>query len=100
MELVRPRGTVVVAGLCMRPDELTPAVGILKQLKLQFVGAYGVKDFQMTVDALGSGDLSPREMISKIVSLDELPVAFEAMRRGANQCKLMVDPWGGSTISR
>lgn len=95
MEIVRPRGTVVVAGLCMKPDAFGPALGIVKQLRVQFVGAYSVDDFRTTVEALDSGDLSPRSMITSIISLDELPAAFEAMRRGTDQCKIMVNPWAG-----
>lgn len=93
MQIVRPRGTVVVAGLCMEPDAIAPAMGVIKQLCLQFVGAYSVDDFRTTVAALASGDLAPREMITRVVSLAELPSAFEALRRGGDQCKLMVDPW-------
>jgi (R,R)-butanediol dehydrogenase/meso-butanediol dehydrogenase/diacetyl reductase len=93
MEIARPRGTVVVAGLCMRPDTFKPAMGLVKQLRLVFSAAYTVGDFQKTVDALGSGDLSPRGMITSVISLDELPVAFEAMRRGTDECKILIDPW-------
>lgn len=93
MQIVRPRGTVIVAGLCMKPDAIAPAIGVVKQLRLQFVGAYSVDDFRATVAALASGDLAPREMITSIVTLAELPRAFEALRRGGDQCKLMVDPW-------
>jgi len=93
MEIVRPRGTVVVAGLCMQPDTFRPALSLMKQLRMVFCAAYGVGDFQQTVAALGSGDLTPRGMITSVISLDELPVAFEAMRRGTDQCKIMIDPW-------
>lgn len=93
MEIVRPRGTVVVAGLCMQPDTFRPALSLIKQLRMVFSAAYNVGDFRATVAALASGDLTPRGMITSVISLDDLPVAFEAMRRGTDQCKMMIDPW-------
>lgn len=96
MEIVRPRGTVVVAGLCMQQDTFRPASGLMKQLRMAFSAAYSVGDFETTVAALGSGDLTPRDMITSVISLDALPMAFEAMRRGTDQCKIMIDPWAQS----
>jgi (R,R)-butanediol dehydrogenase/meso-butanediol dehydrogenase/diacetyl reductase len=93
MRIVKRRGVVVVAGLCMQPDSFAPSLGILKELRVQFVGAYGVNDFRATVDALASGDLAPRGMISAIIPLEALPEQFEAMRTGSDHCKILVDPW-------
>ena len=40
------------------------------------------------------GTVEPRAMLTDVVGMDELPQAFEALRRPADQCKVVVDPWG------
>jgi len=95
VDCVGPRGTVVVMGVCMVPDTLTPAVGTGKEVRIQHVMAYGVEDFRRVADALDAGAAEPRGMVTDTVSLDALPTVFESRRRYTNQCKVLVDPWQG-----
>src|SRR4029453_19145271 len=92
MECAAPRGAVVVVGLCPTSEPITPVVGIAKELTLQFVMAYGIGDFQAAVDVLDAGAIEPRAMVTDTVSLDEFPIAFEALRSPTNQCKVQLDP--------
>jgi len=92
VNLVRPRGTVVVAGGCMEPDSFVPAVAMFKEVSLRFACAYSLEDFQHSVDVLDRGALEPRSMVTQTVGLDALPEAMEALRRGSRQCKVLVDP--------
>ena len=92
MECAGPRGGVVVVGMCSTSELVVPVVGIAKELTLRFVVAYGARDFEAAVDTLDRGALEPRIMVTGTVSLDEFPIAFEALRSPTDQCKVQVDP--------
>jgi len=93
VDLVRPRGTVLVAGYCAQPDTFVPAVAVTKQIRMQFAVLYSIGDFRTAVDALDAGAVEPRQMITETVSLEAFPEAFEALRKPSRQCKVMLAPW-------
>ena len=90
---VQPRGTVVVAGLCTRPDTISPFFLVNKEVRLQASAFYHVRDFETTLDLFDSGVLAPHAMITDEVGLRAMPGAFEALKHRTHQCKVMVDPW-------
>lgn len=86
-----PRGgRIVVAGACQAPDTFMPIMGIMKELSLQFVLGYTREEFQYTIDMLDAGRIEALPMITDRIGLDALPEAFEALRKPAHQCKVMV----------
>ena len=93
LEHVRPRGTVVVLGLCTVQDSFVPFAAIAKEARIQSSAFYKLRDFEIAADVLDSGSVEPRSMITDRVSLAELPMAFEALRHRTHQCKVMVNPW-------
>jgi 2-desacetyl-2-hydroxyethyl bacteriochlorophyllide A dehydrogenase len=93
MQVVAPRGTVVVLGWCTVPDSFVPALYLMKQVRLQFSMTYTVGEFHRTIDVLEGGAVEPRAMVSRTVSLDDLPEAFESLRSASDDCKILIDPW-------
>lgn len=93
---VKPTGTVVILGFCTEPDTFVPFTGLFKEVNLIFAILYGIRDFEVAIDALDKGSLEPRLMITDRVSLDETPAAFEALRHRTTQCKVLIDPWRSS----
>ena len=89
MELVERGGRVVVVGVCMKPDTIRPMVGITKQLTLQFVLGYTPEEYAETLAALGDGRVDTSSLVTRTVSLDELPAAFEALADPAD-CKIVL----------
>ena len=86
-----PRGsTILVAGVCQQPDQIMPLVGIVKELTLQFVLGYRPPDFDYIIDMIAKDRVEVAHMITDRVTLDELPAAFEALRKPTTQCKVMV----------
>jgi (R,R)-butanediol dehydrogenase/meso-butanediol dehydrogenase/diacetyl reductase len=83
---------VIVVGFCTKPDTLVPASAMVKELALTFSIGESKADFQFVVDMLAAGRITPDEMITRVVSLDDLPVAFEALKTTSEQCKVMLDP--------
>jgi (R,R)-butanediol dehydrogenase/meso-butanediol dehydrogenase/diacetyl reductase len=92
IELAAPLATVVVVGVCRVEDSFFPRRAIGKELRLQFVLGYVAEDFALALDLLGSGRLETDALISKIVSFDELPAVFEALRRPNPHGKVLLDP--------
>jgi threonine dehydrogenase-like Zn-dependent dehydrogenase len=92
MECAGPRAAVIVVGMCSTSEPVVPVVGIAKELTMRFVMAYGAGDFEAAVDTLDRGALEPRVMVTDTVSLDEFPIAFEALRSPTDQCKVQLDP--------
>lgn len=94
VDLSRPYGRLVVVGVCMVEDKMVPMSAIFKEINIQFILGYGRPDWRLILDLLEQGRVDPRPMITDIVGLDELPQAFEALRRPDKQIKVMVRPNG------
>jgi len=92
-ELVRPRGTIMVLGLCFHAEAFVPATAALKEVTVRFAMGTLLSEFRVVADTLASGHVEPLAMVTDTVSLDELPASFEALRRPGSQCKVLVDPW-------
>jgi len=93
VQIVQPRGTVLVLGWCSVSDTFMPAMYLMKEVRLQFSMTYSVPEFHHTIASLDAGAVDPRAMITDTVSLDDLPQVFESLRTGTDQCKVMIDPW-------
>jgi (R,R)-butanediol dehydrogenase/meso-butanediol dehydrogenase/diacetyl reductase len=90
IELVVPRGRVVVVGLFDGEDCFEPQLALVKQLRLIFSIAYTRDDFQHVIDALAEGRINPASMITRVVGLDEMPLAFESLKHANTDCKIVV----------
>ena len=87
---IAPYGSrIVPVGVCEQPDAIMPFFGLVKELNIQFAMAYTKDDFETCVAMLGEGRIDVAPMITDIVSLDELPDAFEALRTPSSQCKVL-----------
>ncbi len=87
-----PRGArIVVAGVCQQPDTIMPLIGIMKEINLQFVLGYRPADFDFVIGMIATDRIDVSPMITDIVTLDELPPAFEALRKPSHQCKVMLE---------
>jgi (R,R)-butanediol dehydrogenase/meso-butanediol dehydrogenase/diacetyl reductase len=94
IEYCRPRGSIVVLGLCTHPDTIMPFPLVVKELKIQASAFYEVRDFELAADVLDREGDAPRAMVTDLVGLDAMPAAFEALRQRSTECKVLVDPFG------
>jgi len=92
VDLSKPFGRIVVVGVCMVEDAMTPISAIFKEVNIQYVLGYLRPDWRLVLDLLVAGRVNPRPMITDIISLDQLPGAFEALRKPTSQIKVMVRP--------
>ena len=89
MSLVARRGRVVVVGVCMTEDRIRPLIGINKHLTVQFVLGYTAQEFDETLTAIGAGRVDPSPLVTRTVTLDELPDAFRALS-DPKECKVVL----------
>ena len=92
VDLSKPFGRIVVVGVCMVEDTMTPISAIFKEANIQYVLGYGRPDWRLVLDLLDSGRVDPKPMITDVIGLDELPSTFEALRKPTTQIKVMVRP--------
>ena len=92
IDLVRPRGTVCVLGLCVGTDRMDSFRAISKEVNVVMSVFFNMHEFANSVDALDSGRIAPQLLISDTVSLETAPIAFEALRQRTTQCKVLIAP--------
>lgn len=92
LDHVRVQGKIVVLGLCTAPDTIIPFDVLSKEVCIQTATFFTVQEFQVALDALEMNDPIPQSLITDTVSLDNMPVVFEELRKRTTQCKVMVDP--------
>jgi (R,R)-butanediol dehydrogenase/meso-butanediol dehydrogenase/diacetyl reductase len=92
IEYVKPRGTVIVLGLCTPPDTFLPFQFVSKEVTLQASAFYEVREFEVAADVLEKDPETPRAMVTDLVDLTNMPAMFEALRHRSTQCKVLVDP--------
>lgn len=83
------RGRIVVVGVCMTEDHLRPFAAINKELTVRFVVVYADDEFAEALDAIASGLIDPAPLLTRTISLDELPDAFASLREPSD-CKVVV----------
>jgi (R,R)-butanediol dehydrogenase/meso-butanediol dehydrogenase/diacetyl reductase len=89
VEIAPRHATLVPVGVCEQPDTFMPFLALVKELRFQFAIAYTRDDFETVIAMLAQGRVDASEMITDIVSLEEMPEAFEALRTPSHQCKVL-----------
>jgi threonine dehydrogenase-like Zn-dependent dehydrogenase len=84
---------VVVVGVCMEADRIEPALGINKELNLQFVLGYTPDEFARTLRHLAAGEINAAPLITGKIGLDEIGAAFVALAHPETHAKILVEPW-------
>jgi (R,R)-butanediol dehydrogenase/meso-butanediol dehydrogenase/diacetyl reductase len=92
IDLVRPRGTVCVLGLCTGADRLDSFRAISKEVSVVMSVFFNMHEFATAIDTLDAGRFAPQKLVSDVVTLAAVPAAFEALRHRTTQCKVLIDP--------
>ncbi len=87
-----PRSRVVVVGVCMGTDRITPMWAVAKEIGLQFVLAYEPQEFTDTLRAIAEGLIDVEPVITGEVPLDGVPGAFRELEDPERHCKILVVP--------
>lgn len=93
-----PGCRIVVVGVCMQADTIHPMLAITRELNIQFVLAYTVEEFSVTLRHIAEGELPVAPLISASVDISEVPAAFAALGSPAGQCKVLVESGGPTGV--
>jgi threonine dehydrogenase-like Zn-dependent dehydrogenase len=88
---------VVVVGVCVGTDQITPAMAINKEIDLRFVLGYTPLEFRDTLHMLAEGKIDPRPLVTGTVGLDGVDAAFTALGDPEAHAKILVDPRSAAT---
>lgn len=92
VDQVRNDGTIVLLGLCTRPDTFNSFAMLSKQVKLVTSAFFTRQEYEAALDALDRGAVEPRLLVTDTISLDATPDVFESLRRRTHQCKVLINP--------
>jgi len=87
---------IVVVGVCVGEDRLTPALAIMKEVDLRFAFGYTPLEFRDTLHMLAEGKADPRPLITGEVGLAGVDAAFGALADPEAHAKILVDPASGA----
>jgi threonine dehydrogenase-like Zn-dependent dehydrogenase len=87
-----PQTRIVVVGVCMERDAITPFFASGKELNLQFVLGYDPMEFEASLRSIAEGEIDVEPMITGRVGLDGVPDAFRALANPEDHCKILVTP--------
>jgi (R,R)-butanediol dehydrogenase/meso-butanediol dehydrogenase/diacetyl reductase len=86
------RGHVVIAGVCVVPDQIVPVVAIMKEVDVSFAVYYRGTEFAAAADLLASGAFDAAAYVSRRVGLDGVDDWFEALLSPNTERKILVTP--------
>jgi threonine dehydrogenase-like Zn-dependent dehydrogenase len=88
-----PSGSrVVVVGVCMETDTITPFFGISKELNIQFALGYDPMEFAASLRSIADGEIDVAPIVTAEVGLDQVAWAFDALADPEEHCKIIVKP--------
>ncbi|MHC1592083.1 MAG: zinc-dependent alcohol dehydrogenase [Candidatus Helarchaeales archaeon] len=94
LKMIRTGGTITVIGLHAEPFEMKGFHQLaLKNITMRGTYCYTQDSFKTALDMLARKKIIVKPIITKKISLDEVPEAFELLTRPGNtEVKIMVEP--------
>ncbi len=92
VEQVRSRGTILLLGLCTRPDTFNSFAMLSKEIRLITSAFFTRQEYEAALDALDCGAAEPRHLVTDTISLASTPDVFEGLKKRTHQCKVLIDP--------
>ena len=84
-------GQIVVLGVCMEEDQISPATCVFKDITVDFAVGYMRGDFQETIDAMASGLIDAKPLVTDVISIEQVPAMFQTLSRPTTQAKVLVE---------
>lgn len=92
VQQVRNRGTILLLGLCTKPDTFNSFAMLSKEVRLVTSAFFTRQEYEEALDALDAGAAEPRLLVTDTISLGETPARFEALRKRTHECKVLINP--------
>lgn len=95
IDITKVRGTVLLGGIFKKPPGLDLQSATLKEQHLIGTRLYTFIDFVRAIELITQNDFAVESMVSKRIGLDEASEGgFEAIKRGENVIKVLINPEG------
>jgi threonine dehydrogenase-like Zn-dependent dehydrogenase len=88
---------IVVVGVVVGADQITPAMAINKEIDLRFAFGYTPLEFRDTLHMLADGTVDPTPLITGKVGLAGVDNAFAALGNPETHAKILIDPSSAAT---
>jgi threonine dehydrogenase-like Zn-dependent dehydrogenase len=88
---------IVVVGVVVGADQITPAMAINKEIDLRFAFGYTPLEFRDTLHMLADGTVDPTPLITGKVGLAGVDNAFAALGNPETHAKILIDPRSAAT---
>jgi (R,R)-butanediol dehydrogenase/meso-butanediol dehydrogenase/diacetyl reductase len=92
VQQVRNRGTILLLGLCTRPDTFNSFAMLSKEVRLVTSAFFTRQEYEAALDVLDAGAAEPRHLVTDTISLAATPDRFEALRHRTHDCKVLIAP--------
>jgi len=92
VQQVRNRGTILLLGLCTRPDTFNSFAMLSKEVRLITSAFFLRQEYEEALNALDSGTIEPRMLVTDTIDLNATPAVFESLRHRTHQCKVLINP--------
>ena len=89
---VRASGTILLLGLCTKPDTLHTFPMLSKEVRLVTSAFFTVPEYVAALAALEAGAIEPRLLVTDTITLADTPEVFESLKRRSGQCKVLIAP--------
>lgn len=89
---VRNSGTILLLGLCTKPDTLHTFPMLAKEVRLVTSAFFTVPEYEAALRALEEGASEPRALVTDTITLADTPAVFEGLKRRTAQCKVLIAP--------
>jgi (R,R)-butanediol dehydrogenase/meso-butanediol dehydrogenase/diacetyl reductase len=88
-----PHGAHIVSvGASMEQDSIAPWTAAAKKIRLTFSFGYTPEDFQFILRMMEGGRLDTDHLITRRISLHQVPEAFAGLLEPNDHCKIMIEP--------
>jgi len=92
VDQVKPRGTILLLGLCTKADTFNSFPMLSKEVRLVTSAFFTVQEYQATLAALEGGADAPRLLVTGSVDLANTPTMYESLKKRTEQCKVLITP--------
>jgi (R,R)-butanediol dehydrogenase / meso-butanediol dehydrogenase / diacetyl reductase len=89
---VRNRGTILLLGLCTKPDTMNTFAMLSKEVRLITSAFFTRGEYETALDVLSAGAAEPRLLVTDTIALSDTPKRFEALKSRAHDCKVLIAP--------
>lgn len=87
---VKPQGTILLLGLCTKPDPINTFAMLTKEVTLVTSAFFTVQDYQASLAVLDNGAIEPRMMVTETIALSDVPTMFESLKQRSGHCKVLI----------